>query len=250
MKTKVWQRSIASWMFIPAVVWAVMAGPTWWLLPAFLVYLTIALTITVGYHRLFTHNAFVCSRFWHWFFASVGSATLNSAPVHWSSVHINHHRYSDTKDDPYDADLRHFFRFKERENIKASKNELRMMRDKMHVFFVNHSLTVSILTGIILSLISFEAFFYLFALPTTTYLVTAGLHTIFAHGTLKENDERFSAARNLWLLEFIVPMGGEWIHKEHHDKPKLMDWNTKPHYFDLGAIMIALISKNTNQAVV
>jgi stearoyl-CoA desaturase (delta-9 desaturase) len=185
MKTKVWQRSIASWMFFPALFWAVSTGWSWWLLPAFLMYLTIALTVTVGYHRLFTHNAFVCSRFWHWFFGLVGCATLNSAPVHWSSVHMTHHRYTDTKDDPYDADIRHFFRFKERDNVKATKNELRMIRDDMHVFFVNHSLTISIVTGILLLLISFDAFFYLFALPTTTYLVTAGMNKIFAHGKLE-----------------------------------------------------------------
>jgi fatty acid desaturase len=127
MKTYVWQRSIASWMFFPALYLVLTSTANLlWLIPAFILYLTIALTVTIGYHRLFTHNAFECSRFWHWFFGFVGCISLNAAPVHWSSVHINHHRYTDTVDDPYDSNWRHFFRFGERQNVKATKNELRI----------------------------------------------------------------------------------------------------------------------------
>lgn len=249
MKTKVWQRSIGAWMFFPVAYLVFIANAdSIWLVPAFLIYNIIALTVTVGYHRLFTHNAFVCSKFWHWFFGLVGCTTLNSAPVHWSSVHINHHKYSDTDKDTYDANIRHFLRFKERKGVVATRNELRMMRDPMHIFFVDHSLTISLSVALILFAISYNAFLFLWALPTTLYLVTSGLHTIFAHGKLEENDVRQNAARNLWLLEFIIPMGGEWLHKEHHDKPKLMNWGTKFYYFDLGAILISLIGINDKSA--
>jgi fatty-acid desaturase len=159
-------------------------------------------------------------------------------------VHINHHRYTDTVDDPYDSNWRHFFRFGERQNVKATKNELRMIRDKMHVFFLNYSFLLSMVYGSLMLAIDFNAFLYLYMFPVTLYLITSGLHTIFAHEGLKTDDTRISTARNLWLLEFLIPMGGEWIHKEHHDKPKLSDWHTKPHYFDLGAIVINVIKRH------
>ena len=241
MKTTALHRSIGAWLFLPVAYWATISlSSFYWLIPAFLIYLTIALTVTVGYHRLFTHNSFECSKFWHWFFGTVGCVSLNAAPVHWSSVHIAHHRYSDTPEDPYDSNFKHFLRFKDRDNVRATKNELRMMRDKMHVFFVNHSLTLSIITGLITALFGLEYFLYFYALPVTTYLVTSGLHTIFAHGNKVPNGEK-TAARNLWLLEFVIPMGGEWIHKEHHDWPGLNNWNTKSKYFDMGGILIGLI---------
>jgi len=244
MKTKAWHRSIGSWLFLPVLYFVLTstASPLW-LIPAFLIYQTIALTVTVGYHRLFVHNSFDCSKFWHWTLGLIGCISLNSAPVHWSTVHITHHKFTDTEDDPYDSNWRHFFRFKDRDNIKATKNEIRMMRDPMHIFFVNHSLTLSIATGIVLASLSTTAFLFLYALPVTLYLVTSGLHTIFAHGS-HFDETGHHKARNLWLLEFIIPMGGEWIHKEHHDKPKLNDWHTKPHYFDLGGLMIRLIERN------
>lgn len=243
MKTRAWQRTVGAWLFIPALYFTIISQASLvWLVPAFLIYLTIALTVTVGYHRLFTHNSFECSRFWHWFFGLVGCISLNSAPVEWSSVHITHHKFSDTLDDPYDSNFKHFLRFKNRDNVKATKNEIRMMRDRMHTFFINHSMTLSIVTGLILASISLNAFLFLYALPITTYLVTSGLHTIYAHGELTHQIGKTSA-RNIWPLEFIIPMAGEWIHREHHEKPKLNNWHTKPHYFDMGGIMIGLIQR-------
>ena len=244
MKTKAWHRSLGAWLFLPVLYFVLTstASPLW-LIPAFLIYQAIALTVTVGYHRLFVHNSFVCSRFWHWAFGLVGCISLNSAPVHWSSVHITHHKYSDTDEDPYDSNFRHFLRFKDRDNVKATKNEVRMMRDPMHIFFINYSLTLSIVTGIVLAFLSMNIFLFLYALPVTLYLVTSGLHTIFAHGARTGQVGR-TTARNAWLLEFIIPMAGEWIHREHHEKPKLNNWHTKPYYFDLGGIMIGLIKSN------
>lgn len=245
MKTYAYQRSIASWMFFPVLYLVMVSNASLlWLIPSFILYLTIALTITVGYHRLFTHNAFVCSRFWHWFFGLVGCISLNAAPVHWSSVHISHHRHSDTLDDPYDSNWRHFFRFKERQNVKATKNELRMIKDKMHSFLIKNSFTLSLIYGFSLLAINYNAFLYLYALPVTLYLITSGIHTIFAHAGIKNESTTVHSARNLWLLEFIIPMGGEWLHREHHSYPKLISWSTKSHYFDLGAILITLIRKH------
>ena len=247
LKTHAWQRTLGAWLFLPVLYWTIVSGPSILLIASFLLYLSIALTVTVGYHRLFTHNAFVCSRFWHWFFGFVGTVSLNSAPVHWSTVHITHHKFSDTEQDPYDSNWKHFIRFQDRDNVTATKNELRMMRDKMHIFFINYSLTLSIAYGTIMALIGASAFLYFYALPTTLYLVTSGLHTIFAHGKMT-NEAGRTSARNLWLLEFIIPMGGEWIHKEHHNKPKLNNWHTKPHYFDMGGQLIGLIEQDVKSS--
>jgi stearoyl-CoA desaturase (delta-9 desaturase) len=233
MKTHAWQRTMGAWLFIPTTIFAGSNFDLIWIIFSFLIYLSIALTVTVGYHRLFTHGSFECSKFWHWLFGLIGCISLNSAPVHWSSVHVTHHRFSDTPEDPYDSNLKHFFRFKDRDNVKATKNELRMIREPMHMFFINHSFTLFLLYGLLMSLFGFKSFLFLFALPITTYLVTSGFHTIFAHHK--------GSARNLWFMEFIVPMCGEWIHKNHHDKPKDSKFNTKLKHFDMGGLLIGLI---------
>ena len=115
MKTKVWQRSIGAWLFFPILLAAATLGADsiWWF-TSFILYITIALTVSVGYHRLFCHNAFECSEFWHWFFGIVGCISLNTSPLQWSAVHIQHHKLSDTDADPYDSNFNHYLRFKER----------------------------------------------------------------------------------------------------------------------------------------
>jgi stearoyl-CoA desaturase (delta-9 desaturase) len=240
MKTKAWHRTLGAWLFVPVLYFCltIISSPVW-LVCSFLVYLTIAATITVGYHRLFSHNSFKCAKIWHWVFGIIGCVSLNSAPVHWATVHNNHHKFSDTEQDPYDSNWHHFFRFKDRINIIATKNEIRMMKDKMHLFFIRHSLSLSIVFGGILLLFGLNAFLFLYALPVTLYLVTSGLHTIYAHNN--------TSAQNVWLLEFIIPMCGEWIHKEHHDNPGLNNWHTKPYYFDLGGVLIGAIQQNGSQ---
>ena len=234
MKTHAWQRTIGAWLFFPILYFVLNTNASLlWYALSFIVYIFIALTVTVGYHRLFTHNAFVCSKFWHWTFGLIGTISLNSSPVHWSTVHSSHHKFSDTHDDPYDSNWKHFFRFKDRSSVKATKNELRMMRDPMHKFFMDYSLLLSISFGLFLYVLNTNLFLFLYALPTTAYLVTSGLHTIFAH------DEH--GAKNLWLMEFIIPMAGEWIHREHHDRPGDSKFNSKPEHFDLGGNLIGLI---------
>lgn len=233
MKTRAWHRTIGAWAFIPSLYFAIQHSSIWFLV-SFAIYLSIAVTVTAGYHRLFSHAAFECSRVWHWIFGLIGTVSLNSAPVHWASVHMAHHKFADTENDPYDSNWRHFFRFKDRENITATRNELRLMRDPMHKFFMENSLTLSLVFGILLlGIFGPTVFLFCYALPVSGYLVTAGLHTIFAHGK--------TSIRNLWLLEILVPMAGEWIHKEHHDRPKMAKFNTKPHYFDLGGMLIGVI---------
>ena len=234
MKTKSWHRTLGAWVFIPVSILSYTLYTNFiWFVLSFLVYLCIAITVTVGYHRLFCHNAFVCSKVWHWIFGLFGAISLNSSPVSWSAVHRAHHRYSDTPMDPYESNLKYFLRFKERNNIVAGKNELKMMRDPMHKFLMNHSLSLFLVTGIMLFVIDINVFLYGFALPISTYLITSGLQTIYAH--------KNGVPQNLWYMEFIVPMAGEWIHKEHHQDIKKYVFNYQPHFFDLGGFLIRKI---------
>lgn len=73
-----------------------------WLLALLFAFAT-GLSITCGYHRLFSHKAYSA----HWlvrlFFACFGSAAFEGSAFEWSSDHRNHHRYTDTDQDPYNA---------------------------------------------------------------------------------------------------------------------------------------------------
>lgn len=61
------------------------------------------LSITCGYHRLFSHLAYKS----HWsvrlLFAIFGAAAFEGSILEWCTDHRNHHRYTDTDKDPYNA---------------------------------------------------------------------------------------------------------------------------------------------------
>jgi len=57
--------------------------------------------ITVGYHRLFSHQSFKTFPIIEWMYMIFGSMALQNTILHWCSDHRRHHKKLDTEDDPY-----------------------------------------------------------------------------------------------------------------------------------------------------
>jgi len=64
-------------------------------------YLLTAIGITVGYHRLFTHQSFKTSRVITFLLAAFGSMAVEGPVLQWVAVHRRHHQHSDCDDDPH-----------------------------------------------------------------------------------------------------------------------------------------------------
>lgn len=68
-------------------------------------YLTTALGISVGYHRLFTHRAFKTNGVVKVIFAILGSMAMEGPILRWVATHRRHHQYSDHDEDPHSPHL-------------------------------------------------------------------------------------------------------------------------------------------------
>ena len=78
-------------------------GWDWFLFGVFLFYYTATGTsITLGYHRLFSHKAFKAKWPVKLFVLLFGAAAFENSALWWSSEHRKHHKHVDTDDDPYD----------------------------------------------------------------------------------------------------------------------------------------------------
>jgi len=64
-------------------------------------YVLTAVGITVGYHRLFTHRAFVTNPVVQFVLAVLGSMAVEGPLLKWVAIHRLHHQHSDTLDDPH-----------------------------------------------------------------------------------------------------------------------------------------------------
>ncbi|OGO91863.1 MAG: fatty acid desaturase [Coxiella sp. RIFCSPHIGHO2_12_FULL_44_14] len=59
------------------------------------------LSVTAGYHRLFSHQTYRAVWPLRLAFLLLASATFEGSALEWSTDHRNHHRYTDTDKDPY-----------------------------------------------------------------------------------------------------------------------------------------------------
>jgi stearoyl-CoA desaturase (Delta-9 desaturase) len=64
-------------------------------------YLLSALGITIGYHRLFTHNAFRARRPVRYALAALGSMAVQGPLSDWVADHRKHHAHTDVEGDPH-----------------------------------------------------------------------------------------------------------------------------------------------------
>ena len=83
-----------------ALWWSFYAGVSWTGLTVFLAhYIGGVLSITVAYHRYFSHKTFKTSRIAQLVMATFGCAQMQGGPLIWSAIHRHHHSTSDTPDD-------------------------------------------------------------------------------------------------------------------------------------------------------
>jgi stearoyl-CoA desaturase (Delta-9 desaturase) len=57
--------------------------------------------ITAGYHRLLSHRAYKAKRWVQFMIAALGCAAMQKGPLWWARQHRDHHKYSDTPEDPH-----------------------------------------------------------------------------------------------------------------------------------------------------
>lgn len=82
-----------------------------WFQALFFLFMVAAtgMSITLGYHRLFSHHAFSA----HWlvrlFTLIFGAAAFENSVLLWASEHRRHHKHVDHDDDPYDITKGFFY---------------------------------------------------------------------------------------------------------------------------------------------
>jgi len=73
----------------------------------FVMYVFTGLGITVGYHRLLTHRAFVVSKPVEYAFAVAGTMAVEGPPIAWVADHRKHHAHTDVEGDPHSPHVGH-----------------------------------------------------------------------------------------------------------------------------------------------
>lgn len=191
-------------------------------------YFATGISITAGYHRLFSHKAYQASwpvRFVYLFF---GAGAFQNSCLKWCADHRRHHRYVDTESDPYNINEGFFHAhmgwifFKE-EVLKEGyySNSQDLMKDPLVKWQHRYYLPIAICSGILLPTligalmgyplggIGIAALGRIVFVHHATFFINSLCHTL---GTQPYSDS--TTAKDSALMAFFTY--GEGYHNFHH----------------------------------
>ncbi|TVQ46087.1 MAG: acyl-CoA desaturase [Gloeocapsa sp. DLM2.Bin57] len=184
-------------------------------------WITAALGITLGYHRLVAHRSFETPKILEYFFVLCGTLACQGGPIHWVGLHRIHHKYSDTPLDPHDSNkgfwwshLGWMFH-----RIPADKDIARYTKDinsdPFYKFCQNFFIPIQVVLGLVLyylggwSFVIWVIFVRLVLVFHCTWFVNSATHK-FGYRSHDSGDD----SRNCWWVAVLTY--GEGWHNNHH----------------------------------
>jgi len=211
-----------------AVPWYVATrGVTWVELAACAgLWLVTGLSITAGYHRLFSHRSYSASAPVRMLFALFGAAAFESSIITWSAHHRFHHRHVDTENDPYNVRQGFWHSHMGWLLVRGAKhddlsNVPDLWKDPICAWQHRHWITIAIVvnlavtiglglaTGRLLGMFVFALLLRVLVLHHFTWLINSAAHTWGSQPWSKGH-----TARDNWLLSLLT--FGEGYHNYHH----------------------------------
>ena len=206
----------------------------------FVLWWATGLSITAGYHRLFSHRAYKASGPVRLFYAIFGSAACENSVITWCAAHRFHHRDVDTDGDPYNAKRGFAWSHMGWILVEGPRHdEVHNVRDLwadpvcrwQHKY--NGLITVAVNIGIPLLVGAFAGDLWGMVLIAGLTRIVMVQHSTFcvnsvAHmfGTQPWSDANTS--RDSWLLSFFT--FGEGYHNYHHAFQR--DYRNGPRWYN------------------
>lgn len=209
-----------------AVVYLIWFQFSWWTIAFSLVWgICCGLSITGGYHRLFSHGAYQA----HWslrlFYLLFGAASVQNSALAWSRDHRVHHAHTDQDDDPYDIRRgfwwAHIAWVVHEAPPRPSTSTADLEADPLVMFQYRYYVPLAILFGALVP----AAFGLLWGDPLGALLVAGFLRLVIQwHATFSINSlthmfgsrpySRLTSARDSFWVALLT--FGEGYHNFHH----------------------------------
>lgn len=210
-----------------AIVYLAVFHFSWWTIGFGLLWGTLCgLSITGGYHRLFSHKAYVASWPLRAFYLLFGAASVQNSALAWSADHRKHHARTDRDDDPYS--VRHGFWWAHigwvlcKSDKSNNENLVRDLRaDPLVRFQHRYYVPLAIVFGVGAP----AAIGTAWGDPIGALLIAGWLRLVvqwhatfsvnsFAHLIGRQTFGKNISARDSWIVAFMTM--GEGYHNFHH----------------------------------
>lgn len=204
-----------------------ISGGIW--LAALALFIFSGLSITAGYHRLWSHRTYDAHWSVRFVFAMGGAMSLQNSVLHWASDHREHHKHVDHDDnDPYSASRGFWYshigwmlREYQADKYNDYSNVQDLQRDKIVMWQHKHYLVLTLLMNIgvpvligalmgeIIAAVLVAGFLRLVVNHHTTFFINS-----LAHIWGKRPYTERNSARDNGVLAFMT--FGEGYHNFHH----------------------------------
>jgi stearoyl-CoA desaturase (delta-9 desaturase) len=226
--------------------------------------------ISLGYHRLLTHQGFTSPKWFEHFLALLGVCCLQDSPARWVAIHRKHHQFTDEQPDPHSplvnllwghvgwllVENRNFSHaeFYERyaRDLLCDPFYLRLERKLMWLWvYVLHAVLFFLAALVVrwawtgnyfqglqfgLSVLVWGVFVRTVVVWHLTWCANSLTH-IWGYRGYETTDN----SRNLWWLAMLTH--GEGFHNNHHAQPRAAVHGHKWWEFDLCYLTIRVFEK-------
>jgi stearoyl-CoA desaturase (delta-9 desaturase) len=209
------------------------------------------MSITVGYHRYFSHRSFDCHPALQLLTLLFGAASVQNSLLAWASNHRYHHQFTDKEGDPYNINKGFFWAhmgwmfFKEPAG-REYRNAPDLKKNPLVMWQHRHYLLLAVLVGAVLPTLIGAAF----GRPFGGFLWGGLIRLVFAHQTTfminsvahtigKKTYSRSATARNNPILALVS--FGEGYHSFHHEFPSDYRNGVAWYQFDPGKWLIGAL---------
>lgn len=211
-----------------------------------------ALSITVGYHRLFAHGTYKAHPVIRFMLLFFGAASFEQSALKWASQHRDHHAFTDTDRDPYNIKKGFFyahigwlmfwdhpFDFSNAKDLTQDK--VIMHQHKNYLFWsigagIITPLVIGALAGHLLGALIFGICLRITFVYHSTFFINSVCH-MFGNRSYDPH----STARDHWFVALLT--FGEGYHNFHHRFPSDYRNGVRWYHWDPSKWIIALLGK-------
>jgi stearoyl-CoA desaturase (Delta-9 desaturase) len=196
--------------------------------------------VEAGLHRYFSHRHFTLSPLAEKFLTILSIPAGQNSPLFWSSIHRQHHQYSDSAKDPHTPQKGFFFAFfgwyYRKVKIDRFLELPNQQNRSFHLFVHRYYPFIFLLIATVFYVAFRDVFLFFLMTPALFSLVLVGLvnscnhsgQPIFARRPHQTSDQ----SNNIQILALLN--WGLSLHNNHHAFPKRMNFAISKREFDPG----------------
>lgn len=200
-----------------------------------LIHVAVITIFSAVTHRYFCHQAYEANPRLMWWLSLIPVAFTYSSPVAWARLHSAHHAFPDTEKDSHIKGWRGIITTYYRVPSIRFALAGRWFYNPAHEWLQKNSFVVPVIFSTILALISWQALIWFWMVPVFTLHLVSNIHKTFSHSA--------DGALNRWWMEYILPLGGEWIHRPHHDDARRPRFADHWYQLDTGGMLARMLAR-------